>query len=175
VEVISIGLFVKFSLHTVIKGFFTLKSTGFDEFRYYSYNTFTNLKFIVRKFKSQQNAARNFLYCIIEFTLRNVISVTALLSSHFATLSALLHYWVHTSQHYQRYCTIEFTLRNIISVTALLSSHFATLSALLHYWVHTSQHYQRYCIIEFTLRNIISVTALLSSHFATLSALLHYW
>ena len=115
-EVISIGLFVKFSLHTVIKGFFTLKSTGFDEFRYYSYNTFTNLKFIVRKFKSQQNAARNFLYCIIEFTLRNVISVTALLSSHFATLSALLHYWVHTLQRYQRYCIMELTFTGVITV-----------------------------------------------------------
>jgi hypothetical protein len=159
VELMSIRLFTKYSMHTVIKGFFPLKSTGFDEFRYY--NTFTNLKFIVHNFKLQQNAARNFLYCIIEFVLRNIISVTA--------------YWVYTSQHYQRYCIIEFTLGNITSVTALLSSHLATLSALLHYWVHTWQHYQRYCIIEFALRNIISVTALLSSRFATLSALLHYW
>jgi len=29
---------------------------------------------------------------MIEFTLGNIISVTALLSSHLATLSALLHY-----------------------------------------------------------------------------------
>jgi len=67
-----------------------------------------------------------------EFTLGNIISVTTLLSLHFAQLSALLHYYFHTWQHYQRYCVIEFTLGNIISVTALFSSHLATLSALLH-------------------------------------------